>query len=595
MSRRTGRLVLALALACAGMAGFGEPVRRMRVGLLTDTHVTENPNRCELVRKAMALFARERVDAICHLGDLADTYSPKGFELYRQAVEEAFGDKVPLTLYAFGGHDRNQYQLQPGETDREEAVWAIMKKYLKVSHGLYDLVEFRGHPFVIIQEYFRGDRAQQLIAKAVADYPGKPVFVLMHEPGIATTDDSCAWGNAAIRTICEKHPQVIHLSGHVHGSNRNEHNIWQGAYTEVNVGCLKHWYGHIGNCSTWANYKYDDGVMVMDVFDDAVTIHRYALRTGAEYRPGHPWSFPLPFDAATAPYAPATRRAKSRPPVWPDGAAVAVVGNARNGDVRLTVPEALHDEAVYRYTAELYDAAGRRITLKQSLGEFWKTPESTRTGKIEFEFCSAYFPTAGEYTVKVRPEDFYGNLGEARTATVVRKAAETGWRTAWRAKEPMKELAFGRGYSKKPLAVSEDGWLHSEHSSIAITLPESSTLPAGSGRARIVYTLEDEHRADGTWELGLQDALSGKGLCGPLLSVEGKAGPVTYVQDFKVPKDAPCRLRIPMNWGGMASRLRITDIRVDVKDLPKPTEPAKAAADASSARAVAEVAAASGV
>ena len=84
-----------------------------------------------------------------------------------------------------------------------------MRKALRASHGLYDVVEFKGYPFVIVQEYMDVKRAEKLLKGAIDRYPDKPVFLLYHEPAMSTTESSAGWGNWAIRRICDRYPRVV--------------------------------------------------------------------------------------------------------------------------------------------------------------------------------------------------------------------------------------------------------------------------------------------------------------------------------------------------------------------------------------------------
>ena len=71
-------------------------------------------------------------------------------------------------------------------------------------------------------------RQKKEMTEAVAEANGTPVFVLDHYPPFDTTAVSRLWGNRPRRRLAERFPQVIRISGHSHGSLRNERNIWQG-------------------------------------------------------------------------------------------------------------------------------------------------------------------------------------------------------------------------------------------------------------------------------------------------------------------------------------------------------------------------------
>ena len=122
------------ALLLAGASRAGEaPVFRM--GLFSDTHVNDDPQSCERVRLALETFRREKVDAIAHLGDLANYHLPKAFRNYRNTVDAVFpaSSGRPRFLYAWGNHDFIDYARRDNPKDRQmdrHAAFAVMKDIL---------------------------------------------------------------------------------------------------------------------------------------------------------------------------------------------------------------------------------------------------------------------------------------------------------------------------------------------------------------------------------------------------------------------------------------------------------------------------------
>ena len=529
-----------------------------------------------MVRRAMALFKRENVDMICHLGDLANEYAPEGFKEYRRTIEDAFGGAVPKTLYAFGGHDRNQYKLQPGEKNREEAVWAIMRKTFKAEHDLCDIVEFRGYAFVVLQEYASLRTMEDLVAKAVAAHPGQPVFVLMHEPAYNTCEKSVAWGSKKLLGVLEKYSNVIHLSGHSHDTNRNEREIWQGEFTEVNLGCLTGWLADAGNADFDLLSHYDDGVMTMDVFPNSVVFHRFAVTTGEEVRPDRPWTVPLPHDPKTAPLRWEARKAASKPPYWTKDAKCGVkwVAEPKFCGLSVEIPEARHADDPYMYVAEVFGTDGRRIAYKEIFGEFWKMPVSERSGKVVFDFDEALFAHGEKCRVSVRAFDFFGNAGVPLTVEAGEPSSLPNRDVVWKSARPMEELVFSThnwGRDRKPLAVGADGWVAPPVDMMSADLPPAA-IPASdpSGTEyRLIYTLEDRHESPlGNWILGVENAATGKAISGSrnrarLLTPRGNVGPVAYVFYFKKTEAGSLPVRISFMYGGGNGRVAISDARIE--------------------------------
>jgi len=90
--------------------------------------------------------------------------------------------------------------------------------------------------------YFSGEKQQWLIKElnaAVADDPNKPIFVFQHQPPKNTVVGSYGQnGDAGLKVILEKYPQVIDFSGHSHRPLSNPRSIWQGNFTALNTGSL---------------------------------------------------------------------------------------------------------------------------------------------------------------------------------------------------------------------------------------------------------------------------------------------------------------------------------------------------------------------
>jgi len=565
-------LTLLAATLCMLSVAADPPL--FRAGLLSDTHVTDRPASCTLVRQAMALFRREGVDVICHLGDLADVYAPKGFAEYRRALEETFGDRMPETYYAFGGHDRNGYVLRPGETNREEAVWNIMRRTLKADHDLHDLRVHAGYPFVILREHPDEARARSLVAQAAADFPGKPVFVLMHEPAWNTTYASVGWGNVPLRRICDDFPQVVHIGGHTHGCNRNERMIWQGGFTEVNAGCLHYWGGEVAHVDrrAWANP--DDGVLTMEVFADRIVFRRFSVKTGREYGPERPWTVPLPHNPATAPYRPEVRRAQASAPRWPDGACVTSCWtNGPHGrGVAFRVPEAVHPDGAYRYTLELFGDDGVRRTLQESLGEFWKE-EETRTGFVSFFLDEAHFRPGRICRAEVRAESFFGGCGAPIAAEVVGSAEGNAfWRAVWSTANAMASCGFSRwDWSRRtPLPLDADGACTVGRGIMPVLELPSAALPDDDPvgtRYRLELTLDDCHLENGSWRLDLSRGDDMRRVRGTtLLTAAGHVGPVTYVFHFTKTKAGPFPLAVLFTYGQPGATFRVGRVAVSRRE-----------------------------
>ena len=185
----------------------------------------------------------------------------------------------------------------------------------------------------------------------------------------------------------------------------------------------------------------DDGVLVMEVFSDRIVFRRFSLTTGLEYRPERPWRVPWPHDPARAPYRPEARKAASRAPVWPHGAALSVAW-LPTGAAQLSVPVASHRDEPYRYTAEVRLPDGTRRTQVTQLGEFWKPEAAKRGAKVVFALSPGYFSSGERVCLRVTAFDFYGNASRPLEASVTVPADRPSCPVVWRCGDPKREIRY---------------------------------------------------------------------------------------------------------------------------------------------------------
>lgn len=228
-------------LLCAALAAFAltaaeEPI--LRAGIMTDTHIGETAESCAHVRKAFELFRAQKADLVVNLGDIANDHFPSGYRHYRRIFNEVFPEPRPAELFVFAGHDARGFR----GTDDE--AYKVVEKEIGASNSTYGKLVLKGYPFLVFRQGPDLERYERDIAQAEKEFPGKPIFVLNHEPPINTTYHSIYWGSRTLRPILERHSRVVQFTGHAHSSVRDERNIWQGKFTSISAGCLQHWGGN---------------------------------------------------------------------------------------------------------------------------------------------------------------------------------------------------------------------------------------------------------------------------------------------------------------------------------------------------------------
>lgn len=229
------------------------------------------------------------------------------------------------------------------------------------------------------------------IAAAVAGDPTgrKPVFVFQHIPPLNTvmTSDS-EEATPTLNAIFEKYPQVIDFSGHTHSPQSDPRAIWQGGYTEINIGsgayygggiagiCEKYVYttDNFGGCNAFvpsrvARYDGSDFMIVEVDRTGATLVIGLDSWTGLEHvryyirSVGDPSKF---------------RYGENRPekkavPSFENGAEISIL-SVNPAGVTMSVPQAKFDVYVEHYRFDLYNQAGEKLDTVYALSDRFYAP-----------------------------------------------------------------------------------------------------------------------------------------------------------------------------------------------------------------------------
>ena len=96
----------------------------LRIGIVTDTHVTEDPNSCVLLEKSLSLFKNKKADMVINAGDIAQVYNVKAYRNYRETVNKVYrNNKKTPEIFIYANHDR---------MTRKESVWQVFKDVKKL-------------------------------------------------------------------------------------------------------------------------------------------------------------------------------------------------------------------------------------------------------------------------------------------------------------------------------------------------------------------------------------------------------------------------------------------------------------------------------
>ena len=394
----------------------------LRFGFLTDTHIETTVDSCARARLALELFRSKGVDLIVHTGDVANAHYPDGYRAYRQVFNEVFaGTTPPRQITAVGNHDT---QMELNELSQLEAAVETLQ-LLGVENTHTDTREVNGYafltmPYAVGKEGFLSWEDYEARVKAACEaHPGQPVFVCEHEPPRNTIYNTHGqWGNLSKREIFDRYPQVVELSGHVHGSLRNDQFIWQGTFSVINAGCINSWAGLLdGQSAADGQNKRSNAVLVLEVYSDRIVARRWDILDGTEICPASLWIVPLPFVAATAPYNRERLVAAEIAPAFAAGAALTAEpeGTPMTG-VRLTFPQV---EGAMTYWIEAQtqgpDGTWTASAHAEMFSEYWMEP-SERTGTATYLFPENLLEPLTRYRFTVQPRGQYGAKGGAIAA-----------------------------------------------------------------------------------------------------------------------------------------------------------------------------------
>ena len=130
MTRRTfigrtlscGALFAASRLPAFADTSAGDGV--IRIGVISDTHVT-GPESAERLAEALEFFARRRVDAVVHCGDIADLGYVAQLDVFASVWRRTMPAGVPLVA-AFGNRDMSDTSKMPEERREADRVRLIL-------------------------------------------------------------------------------------------------------------------------------------------------------------------------------------------------------------------------------------------------------------------------------------------------------------------------------------------------------------------------------------------------------------------------------------------------------------------------------------
>ena len=453
-----GGLVAASALRVFADEANG---RRLRIGILSDTHLDGGAVAAQKLERALLAFRRGRVDGVLVCGDLADNGVVPQLEELARVWEKVFPDSRGLDgahverLFHCGDHD-NRGRWQTGKDERVRKQYGWTEEELAAN-------AFFHHPKDTWERIF-GEPWSQIVHKRVKGYdfvlahfnphgrnttpgleqflegmpidPAKPFFYSQHRVLRNTVCGPGVWGqdDGTVGRLLSAYPNCCAFCGHSHQTAAREDAIWQGAFTAVQVPSLKYVTREAGHENKPNGYLAEQG-MLLDVWDDRMTLHRLDF---ANQKPlGPSWTIPLV--GAARPFAHETRRRAAKIPEFPEGARLeAKIEEKVGGDgiPRKTLSLSFHvvngragGVRAYDYEVAVHALCfGGDVArnVRRYFSPKCDFAPSAEAEKVEILFPLDGFktwnalksPTYGAIHVEVRPRETFGGVGRALVADV---------------------------------------------------------------------------------------------------------------------------------------------------------------------------------
>lgn len=390
-----------------------------RVGIMTDTHVGfQGKKASERLERCYRLFKEQKVDMIFHLGDIADHHNLEFYREYVAVRARVYPEGCPPEKFVFSTHDRIGYVQKEKDPFYADA-YADVRQMLGIAHDRFHRFELEGFTFLLYpQARSHGQVAAEIDAECAA-HPGRPLFVLDHVPPFDTVSGSEFGGKPVMHGIFKRHPEVIVLTGHVHGSLADEGKIWQGEYTALNFGAQK------GDSVPDAPQM----AAIMDLTPEHAVFHRYDTKTGREWRADEPWTLTFPFDPQKAHYRLAARTEKIPAPAFASNAKLqlACMGEPLTA-VKLTIPAAVTPEVKsYHISVLTKQGTNWMVRSEQRCSADFATDAAKRRTEFTAYLSSGHFDSGETVRISVAPRDFFGRVGPAIEEELTVGAVES-WR-----------------------------------------------------------------------------------------------------------------------------------------------------------------------
>lgn len=266
-------------LASASLGALGlSPGRPTRFGVVSDTHVT-GPECADGLRRALARFRDEGVDAVLHCGDVTDQGRCDQMDVFMSVWNEVMPRGVELVI-AFGNRDL----ADSGRIDKRLLAEAPEHFLVGTDRAFGVRARFVGAVPVVAADWkHEGELEDFLAIRPELRDAERPLVVLQHPHPQETVFGAQDWmaDDGRAGSCLKMYPRALSFSGHSHAPFSEKGSVWEGEFAALAAGSF-----YLGPGTA----KGGQEISILDVSDSEAVLRRVDLVSGAEsvWR----WTFP---------------------------------------------------------------------------------------------------------------------------------------------------------------------------------------------------------------------------------------------------------------------------------------------------------------
>ena len=321
LSRRYFLGSFAAAMAAPKFLRAEEPT--LKIGLLSDPHVTPDKSTAEPLEKAFRRFAAEGVGVVVISGDICHDGKFSELNNVMNAWHAAFpnglnahGVKVE-PFFVWGNHDYHDASYMKGkpvtEEDRRSCIlykkdeaWRMVTGEEKHSGDIF-LRKFHGITF-IGAHWGAQNNIGAFLKEHAAEIPTDcPVIYVQHPHPRGTCFRGWAsYDSGKNHAALMEHPNFFCISGHSHASVSFDDSIWSGGFVSMGAGSMRvvsgRRYEYNANVRKGSNenrYMASAPVgnaqqaSILSIYSDRVVLSRHEYLYDEHL--GEDWDLPFPF------------------------------------------------------------------------------------------------------------------------------------------------------------------------------------------------------------------------------------------------------------------------------------------------------------